>query len=76
MCHYEKHPHSLKLEGYLKDKNEEVKEKATVLYKGCVRDVNRPHNTNMAAAAGAPNLGFLKVLQDAGTDCGCKRITT
>ncbi|GFY71907.1 putative L-aspartate dehydrogenase [Trichonephila inaurata madagascariensis] len=57
-----KHPDSLKLEGYLKDKNAEVKEKASVLYKGCVRNVCElaPHNTNTMAAAAlaAPNLGF------------------
>lgn len=57
-----KHPVSLKLEGYLRDKNAEVKEKAVVLYKGCVKDVCElaPHNTNTMAAAAlaAPNLGF------------------
>ncbi|GFT91847.1 putative L-aspartate dehydrogenase [Nephila pilipes] len=57
-----KHPESLKLEGYLKSRNAEVKTKSAVLYKGCVKDVCElaPHNTNTMAAAAlaAPNLGF------------------
>ncbi|GIX77945.1 putative L-aspartate dehydrogenase [Caerostris extrusa] len=57
-----KHPLSLKLEGYLKEKNSHVKSEATVLYQGCVRDVCAlaPHNTNTMAAAAlaAQNLGF------------------
>ncbi|CAL1270354.1 unnamed protein product [Larinioides sclopetarius] len=57
-----KHPKSLKLEGYLKDKNAEVRNEAVVLYKGSVLDVCAlaPHNTNTMAAAAiaAPNLGF------------------
>jgi len=57
-----KHPLSLKLEGYLKEKNAKVTNEAITLYKGCVRDICAlaPNNTNtMAAAALAtPNLGF------------------
>ncbi|GBO15779.1 Putative L-aspartate dehydrogenase, partial [Araneus ventricosus] len=57
-----KHPKSLKLEGYLKDKNAEVKDEAVVLYQGCVLDICAlaPYNTNTMAAAAiaAPNLGF------------------
>ncbi|KAF8778102.1 putative L-aspartate dehydrogenase like protein [Argiope bruennichi] len=57
-----KHPKSLKLDGYLKDKNSEVKDEAVVLYRGSVQDICAfaPHNTNTMAAAAiaAPNLGF------------------
>ncbi|XP_035224886.1 putative L-aspartate dehydrogenase [Stegodyphus dumicola] len=57
-----KHPLSLKVEGYLKLLNDEVKDKAVTLYEGCVRDVCSlaPHNTNTmaAAAVAAPSLGF------------------
>ncbi|XP_069057105.1 aspartate dehydrogenase domain-containing protein isoform X2 [Pleurodeles waltl] len=57
-----KHPNSFKLEGRLRELNQEVKSKRTLLYEGPVRDLCplAPNNVNTMAAAcmAAHNLGF------------------
>ncbi|XP_038059486.1 putative L-aspartate dehydrogenase [Patiria miniata] len=57
-----KHPHSFKLNGILKEKNDAVTDRKTVLYEGSVRDLCplAPNNVNTMAAASiaAHNLGF------------------
>lgn len=57
-----KHPSSLKLEGFLKEKNMLVKDKPVILYQGPVRDICSfaPYNTNTmaVAAVAASSLGF------------------
>lgn len=60
-----KHPSSLKLNGRLKNTNEMVKDKATILFNGPVRELCplAPNNVNTMAVASmaANNLGFDKV---------------
>lgn len=60
-----KHPSSLKLNGELKKRNDEVKDKPVVLYEGPVRELCplAPNNVNTMAVASmaAGNLGFDKV---------------